>query len=83
VPLSHDPVAGAQTLCELREDKGIVPCPPCPADLWLVLATLTFACGTAGDFKIDVRTNRRILLQRVAGPGRDKHCLQRSRPRFA
>ena len=46
----------------------VIPCPPCPKDPWVVLATLTFQTGTDGApaaanaFSIDCRKDRRILV---------------------
>jgi len=60
LPDSHLPVTVQST--------EVMPCPPCPKDSWVVLATLTFTTRTgviptAGNtFSIDCSKHRRILV---------------------
>jgi hypothetical protein len=38
LPASHQPASHGASLCDLVSGRALAPCPPCPADPWVVLA---------------------------------------------
>jgi hypothetical protein len=67
LPASHVPSpAPVPSVCDLVTTQTLIPCPPCPKDSWVVLATLRFPSPPpsppAPAFTIDNRTDRRILV---------------------
>ena len=64
-PTSHAQPEDAPTFCE-GIGRKLLPCPPCPNEPWLVLATLTIrelsTGGTARTVEVDLLKGRRVLV---------------------
>jgi hypothetical protein len=61
LPPSHQPDPSRPGLCELINNRLILPCPPCPTEPWVVLAQVTQPVPPTAELAIDNFTFRRQI----------------------